>query len=136
MIKRADIVAEARKWLGTPFHHQGRCTAGIDCAGLVVKIAHALNISDFDYVTYAREPDGATLQKIMNENLIRKPVKDAKDGDIYLMRFLKHPQHLAIKTDIGVIHSHSAAGKVVETNLDDKWFKRVLAVYSYPGVEQ
>jgi cell wall-associated NlpC family hydrolase len=30
---RAAVVAEARSWLGTPFHHQGRVkAAGVDCA--------------------------------------------------------------------------------------------------------
>ena len=36
LITRAAIVAEARSWLGTPYHHQAsRKGAGADCLGLV-----------------------------------------------------------------------------------------------------
>jgi len=35
---RAAVVAEARCWLGTPFHHQGRVKgAGVDCAMLLAE---------------------------------------------------------------------------------------------------
>ena len=34
--QRAAVVAEARSWLGTPYHHQGALAgAGCDCLGLV-----------------------------------------------------------------------------------------------------
>ncbi len=37
--RRAAIVAEAERWLGTPFHHQGRVKrAGVDCAMLLAEV--------------------------------------------------------------------------------------------------
>lgn len=36
---RASVVARARAWLGTPYHHQGRVLgAGVDCAGLLCEV--------------------------------------------------------------------------------------------------
>ena len=46
------IVAQARTWLGTRFHHQGRLKAnaehkgGVDCLGLIVEVSRELNITD------------------------------------------------------------------------------------------
>ena len=35
-LKRADIVDEARKWIGTPYRHQAsRMGVGADCLGLI-----------------------------------------------------------------------------------------------------
>ena len=38
---RQLVVSEAREWLGTPFHHQGRVKGGgVDCAMLLAEIYH------------------------------------------------------------------------------------------------
>lgn len=40
---RADALAEARKWIGTPYHHQAsRAGVGCDCLGLVSGVWRAL----------------------------------------------------------------------------------------------
>ncbi len=40
---RAKIVAEARRWIGTPYRHQASCIgAGADCLGLVRGVWRAL----------------------------------------------------------------------------------------------
>lgn len=37
--QRAAVVAAARSWLGTPYHHQGRVKgAGVDCAMLLAEV--------------------------------------------------------------------------------------------------
>lgn len=36
---RASILAEARSWLGTPFHHKGRIKhVGVDCGGFIYEV--------------------------------------------------------------------------------------------------
>ena len=52
------IVAEARTWLGVPWRHQGRSRAGVDCAGLVVLVARALELADHDSTAYGRRAQG------------------------------------------------------------------------------
>lgn len=36
---RADVLWHAHRWLGTPYHHQGRVLGvGVDCAGLLCEV--------------------------------------------------------------------------------------------------
>ena len=52
---RSRIVATAREYLLTPFHHQGRKKGvGIDCVGLIACVGHELGILDYDCTDYSR----------------------------------------------------------------------------------
>lgn len=130
---RNEIVAQARTWLGTPWHHQGRLKGvGVDCIGLVIEVLKELGIQTEDTTDYSRFPDGKSLQEAMARHFVEadKP----QPGDILLMRVTKMPQHVGFVTDKGVIHSYYGAG-VVETGLGKNWKERVVAAYSVPGVE-
>lgn len=133
IVTRADIVSEARKNLGVRWHHQGRSRAGIDCIGLVIKVAHALGLSTFDIIDYSRQPDPTMLRALMAEHMT--PVDAPQLGDVLLMRFETEPQHVAIVTDIGMIHAYAQARRVVEHRLDSQWRSRVLGYYQYKGIE-
>ena len=44
MVLRSDILCEARRWIGTPYRHQGSCRgAGCDCLGLVRGVWRAIH---------------------------------------------------------------------------------------------
>lgn len=53
-IKPEQIAAQARTWLGTHYHHQGRLKksergkGGVDCIGLIIGIIDELGIQDGD----------------------------------------------------------------------------------------
>lgn len=48
-ITRADVVAEALSWLGTPYHHLADVKgAGVDCAMLLVRVYAALGLIPAD----------------------------------------------------------------------------------------
>jgi NlpC/P60 family putative phage cell wall peptidase len=137
----ADVVAEARSWLGTRFHHQGRLKGvGVDCAGLVVGVAEALGLPVQDRTDYTRQPDGTMLEETCDAQFIRIPIEDIRPGDLLLMRFEQEPQHLAIVGDyevggLSVIHAYAQVRKVVETRLDDVWLSRVVVAYRFQGIE-
>lgn len=133
MTTRADVVATARGYLGVRWHHQGRSVAGMDCAGLVVRVAHDLGLSDFDSADYGRLPLGQKMREIMDANMDR--VTAYQPGDVLLMRFETEPQHLAIVTDYGIIHALAQSRKVVEHRLDDVWASRIVAAYKFRGIE-
>lgn len=126
-----DIVEAARLYLGTPFKHQGRYKHGIDCGGLLILAAREMGIYLQDIPGYHRMPDDQTLKAALDTQLIR--TSRGKDntlyGDILLMAFRKNPQHIAIRTDKGIIHAHEDSGGVIETNLDERWRKRIRGVY-------
>ena len=53
-VTQEDIINQARTWLGTKYHHQGRLKkssrgdGGVDCIGLVIGIIDELGIQDGD----------------------------------------------------------------------------------------
>ena len=133
MITRAQIVAEARTFLGARWQHQGRTKNAIDCAGLVIKVAHNLGVTSFDETGYARRPDSYRLIELLNQHAL-KVKGEGRPGDILLLAFQNVSQHLAILTDKGMIHAYAPARKVVEHGLNDEWRGRIVDIYQYPGV--
>lgn len=133
MTTRQDIVDEARKHLGCRWVHQGRSRAGVDCVGLVIKVAHGLGLSTFDIADYSRQPDPAMMRALLAEHM--EPASKPQLGDVLLMRFEKEPQHVAIVTDIGIIHAYAQARRVVEHRLDSVWKSRIVGAYAFKGIE-
>jgi cell wall-associated NlpC family hydrolase len=133
MTTRQQIIDAARSYRGCAYHHQGRNRAGIDCAGLIVCVGRDVGIELRDMGGYPRTPDGKALRSFVEEQASR--VTEYQPGDILLMRFERDPQHLAIVTDRGMIHSYLGAGKVTEHGIDATWAKRIVAAYAFPGVE-
>lgn len=132
MIERKDIVQAARKYLGVRYLHQGRSPAGLDCLGLLVLTAKDLNYKSEDSVDYAKIPDGKILRAGIERNLEKS--SGLQLGNVLLMKFESNPQHLAILTDIGIIHSYAYVRKVVEHRLDSVWKSRIVAEYSMRGI--
>lgn len=133
---RDEVLAEARTWLGTPFRHQGRCRGvGVDCIGLIVGVARGLGLAVRDRADYPRQPDGHSLEAALDGQLMRLRPGEIRPADVLLMRIRRMPQHVGILAENGVIlHAHSAAGRVVEMRLDERWWDRVVAGYRFPGV--
>lgn len=136
MIARADIVAAARGWLGTPWHHQGRLKGvGVDCVGVVIGVAGELGISDFDITGYGHRPDSRELERLAGHLMVEVPVAEAQPGDVLLLDVDKQPQHLAFVTDVGMLHAYAPLRRVVEHRRDAAWDDRIVAVFQLPGVE-
>jgi NlpC/P60 family putative phage cell wall peptidase len=131
---KSKIVAKAREYVGTPFHHQGRLKGvGVDCIGLVVCTYRDLELSHKDSLGYSKFPDGKTLEAGLTQSLDRIPVEEAVPGDVLVFRMRAHPCHIGIKTDHGVIHTYAGLGKVVEHRIDDFWQRRLCAAYRLRG---
>jgi cell wall-associated NlpC family hydrolase len=135
MTTRQDIVDESRKWLQTRWVHQGRSRAGVDCVGLVIRVAHALNLSTFDTADYSRQPDPARMRALLAEHMEPVPIGSAQPGDVLLMRFEREPQHVAIVTDLGIIHAYAQVRRVVEHRLDSIWKSRIVGAYQFKGID-
>ena len=133
---RARIVAASRECLGTPFRHQGRVPGhGLDCVGLAVHVGHSLGLVRYDVRAYSRLPAGGELERhLAVAGLRSKSVEAALPGDLYLMVFESDPQHVAIKTDRGIIHAYLSARRVVEHGLNDIWRRRIVGAYAFPGL--
>jgi cell wall-associated NlpC family hydrolase len=133
-----DVIAAARSCLGTPFQHQGRIKGlALDCAGLAISVADDLGIVYQDVQGYSRLPVRSLLQSALIDQPELKRVETCAmaPGDILLMRFGRHPQHLALYTGSTIIHSYEAAGFVCEHDLSDEWRQRIVAVYRFRVLE-
>lgn len=137
MATRSDVIARARSYLGCPYHHQGRIGAGLDCIGLAIAVCRDLDLGDFDFQAYSREPDGITL--VAEIEKICTPIQQYQPGDLLVFRIRKYPQHCGIVTGtpegLGLIHAYQSIGRVAEHNLTDWWVERIVGAYRLPGVE-
>ncbi len=142
MVTPAQVVAEARSWIDTPYQHQARMkVVGADCIGLVIGVAKALGLREpeFDVGGYSRTPDGSELRRGCDAQMTPIARSDIAPGHVLLLRFKTEPQHMAIVGDspeggLTMIHAYAAAGKVVEHRLADVWRKRIVQAYALPGV--
>lgn len=128
---RAEIVAAAREWQGVPFHHQGRTRAGCDCAGVLIGVARDLEIEVFDLTTYDHDPDERELRRILAANMRAIPIADAQPGSVYLMQFGGRATHLALRTDLGILHAYAPVRRVVETALDPVLARAIVGAWEF-----
>lgn len=134
-ITREQFVVEARDWLGTPYQHQGRLKGtACDCIGLVIGVSRAVGLDVPDAPDYGRRPDGR-LRGTLEAHLSRVPLADAQGGDVLLFAWHATPIHVAILTDPDhFIHAYLPNRCVVESRLDEKTRRNVIAAYCIPGV--
>lgn len=141
------IVACARGWIGTRFHHQGRVKkthahkGGVDCLGLLVGVAAELHLCGRDGLPlmladechYSHSPDTRYLRRRLADLLLDIPVSQANAGDVLLLSVDGNPQHLAITSELGnmqgLIHAYAPARAVIEHHLDTWWMERIEAVF-------
>ncbi|MDA0780790.1 MAG: NlpC/P60 family protein [Rickettsiales bacterium] len=148
MVNRNDIVVEARSWIGTRFHHQGRVKkssndkGGVDCIGLILGVAEAVGIThngisyyNYDKREYAKVPDNDRLKLSFQKYLKEIDTADVKSGDILMFKFDKEPQHVGFvvkeKKYINLIHCYMQARGVVEHRLDEYWKNRIVTAFAF-----
>ncbi|MEH6474507.1 MAG: NlpC/P60 family protein [Sneathiella sp.] len=127
-----QVVAEARRWIGVRWHHQGRSfEQGVDCIGLCLQVAENLELQVPKVSGYPRRQNGSELVSTMGNTL--KPIsRDGwQQGDIALFKdggFPIHTGFLALNNgQVTVIHAHARRRKVVEEELET--FGTPVAIY-------
>lgn len=130
----------AKRWLGTPFHLQGRIKhVGCDCLGLLMGLAKELNLktkdgtylADCDRKNYHIIHDGKILEEELDKLLIQND--QVEEGNLLLLEYDNNPQHLGVVTQYNahkaIIHAHIKHRKVVEHILDCETSKRIKKSY-------
>ncbi|RCS59713.1 C40 family peptidase [Parvibium lacunae] len=123
MTDRENILAIARGWLGTPWHHQARCKgAGVDCAQFLLAVyAEAGLIKAFEPDDYSQDWMLHSDQPLFVEVLKRyaTPVDFGLPGDVAMFTVGRQPAHAAIVVDWPtIIHAYRAEGIVTESRAD------------------
>lgn len=137
------VVAAARRWIGTPYRHQGACRgAGCDCLGLVRGLWREIMGEEperppaysMDWAEPARDE---VLWRAAARHLIRRPLTAEAPGDVILFRMREGSvaKHLGIAARTGTqasfVHAYSGHG-VVETTLSLPWRRRIVARFAFP----
>ena len=137
--QRAAVVAEARSWLGTPYHHMGRVKGvGADCLTLPICCYQAAGIvpRDFKVAFYPRDwnlhrADERYLEGVLQFG--REIEGPPLPGDLVLWKFGRCFAHGAVVVDWPVvIHAHINRACILEDVSRATWLNTI----GEPGPER
>jgi NlpC/P60 family putative phage cell wall peptidase len=140
MPTRDEIVRAARRYIGTPYHHQAALAgAGCDCLGLVRGVWRDL---------YGGEPEqpppyspdwGETgsvehMLAAAHRHMVPITIAEADAGDVMIFR-LRHgliAKHAAILTSrTSMIHAQSE-DQVREVTMNGWWLRHAAGAFAFP----
>lgn len=151
-IQRAAVVREARRWLGTPYHHRAAVLGvGVDCAQLVLEAFVGAEIEErFDPGSYNHDwhlhRNEERYLEIVESYMARVDsselsLKDRQEpcllnpGDVVMFRVGRTFSHAAIVTAWPyIIHSYFPSRMVEEVSIiGTPMAERPMRSYSYWG---
>lgn len=142
LLRRHDVVAITRAWIGTPYRHQASVAGvGTDCLGLVRGIWRTLYGSEPESIpAYSRDWAEASGEEAMlaaaRRCMVEVAAGEIQPGDVLVFRWrrgvvAKHAGVLAGPTAM----IHAAEGAVVaEVPLSPRWRRRLVAAFKFPGI--
>ena len=126
MVKTMDAIRTARSLIGTPYRE-------LDCIGLIVRVIRTSPGGVGAYRTAGTNTlwrSAEASAKYRDLTWRQEGIIGAQAGMLAFKRRGTDVHHVGLVTGDGtVVHSSSAAGKVVETKLDASW--QLLAVHRY-----
>ncbi len=122
-----------------------------DCVGLAYMVGEEMGlhwrtgklIERFENMNYQAQPTDDFVNCECQRLLVEKSKWSMQEGDVISMKMPTIPCHVGIVTKLyvgtpdeclGVIHSYSPAGKVVETVIDGALMNRIHGCFSFPEV--
>ena len=138
---RQEIVAAARRWVGTAYVNQAStCGQGTDCLGLIRGVWREVVGEEPEkmpyYSPYWGEVSGnEAMMEAAHRWFDVIDVKNMGSGDMVLFRWKDAAvaRHAGILTGQNrFIHAYEKAG-VVETTLGSQWHRRIVAAYRFPS---
>ena len=125
-------ILAARSYLGVPYFHTGRSRLGLDCGGLLVMVSRDCGFRHHDLPSsYSRRPNPRFQQLLDRQMLVLGPDDPIEPADWYLFWMEERGvgQHVAMRTDRGIIHANEQAGRVIETELPGHYERQIVARY-------
>jgi cell wall-associated NlpC family hydrolase len=137
MPRNNDVIAEARKYLGVRWSHQGRDRLGIDCAGLILRVGNDLGLIDYTPPIYHRRTAGLEfLSHFSNNGLVEIGYPNRQHGDILLFEDGSFPCHcglLVIEDGVEyLLHAHAPKKMVVEERITLTWINKLTNIFRFP----
>lgn len=120
---RPGVIAEARSWIGTPWHHMGRLKGiGVDCAMLLAEVYERAGVIGRVYVEpypmqWHLHRDDERLMDIVNNYAHEIPQSEARPGDMLLVQYGRAFSHAGVIVDgdgLTVVHAVNGSGVILE----------------------
>ena len=131
MVKTMDAIRTARSLIGTPYSE-------LDCINLIKEVIRTSPGGVPSYTTAGTNSLWKSAEmsaKYRDLTWRQEGIAGARAGMLAFKRRSRDVHHVGLVTGDGtVIHSSSAAGKVVETKLDDTW--KLLSAHRYIEVQE
>jgi cell wall-associated NlpC family hydrolase len=135
---RDQVVAEARRWIGTNWRHQGRSARGVDCLGLIVMVANAFGVPVRDRTDYARDPTSSALLVSLRSHLVFVRPDENHVGTVGIFRQVKTPCHVGILTTrngmLHVVHGRAGVQTVIEEQVEGAVDLHLVEAGAFPGL--
>ncbi len=123
-LARARVVAAAREWTGTPYHHMADVKgAGCDCAMLLVRVYCDLGLVEpFDPRPYTRDWHlHRSEERYLGFLLARaRVIPRPQAADVILFRYgrcFSHGGIVTVPEPLTIVHAFAPAGRVIEEEL-------------------
>lgn len=120
---RSAIIAEARSWVGTKWHHMGRLKGiGVDCAMLLAEVYERAGVIGRVYVEpypmqWHLHRDDERLKEIVAQYALPVPQSEAKPGDMILVKYGRAFSHGGVLVDgegLTIVHAVNGSGVILE----------------------
>lgn len=143
MTTRAAIVAEARDWLKTPYHHRQRVKGvGVDCAQLLIGVFSGVGlVAPFETDDYPRDwmlhREEDRFRAYVRQYADQIAVEEVLPGDVCLYLYGKCFAHGAVVVEWPlIIHADSKFGAVTMAEGDQgRLAGRPVEFYRVRGVQ-
>ena len=137
-LRSAEVVAEARRWLGTPYRHQASlCGAGCDCLGLLRGVWRAVVGPEPEalppYRASLRDIVSASALEMTADRLLDRTIQSPGAGRVVLFRMRTDlpAKHCGILTgEDRFIHAQEGLG-VIEAPIGG-WEARISRYFDFP----
>ena len=141
-VTRAQIIAEARTWAGTPFQHNQTCKGhGCDCIGLVIGTFRALGSLPPDYYppAYSQQWHAHKNEEVLLHNAQAMGFRITPDaprpGDLLVFKYGRVCSHVGIYLgDDSFVHAFFSLQRAVIQPLRGELADRLRHVMVAPWV--
>lgn len=142
MTRQDEIVAAARGWIGTPYHHQASLKGvGADCLGLVRGVWREV-VGEEPEAPPAYEPGWAEMGGLeamaaaARRHLREIPHAEYRAGDVLLFRWRAHlpAKHAGIAASRALMVHAQEQAMVTEVALTPWWLRHLAFAFRFPGV--
>ena len=137
-----EIVEAARRWIGTPYHHQASVRGvGCDCLGLVRGVWREVSGCDVGGdANYSRDwAEASGIESMLDgaaQHLARIEAASMSAGDVLVFRLrpLYVAKHAGIVASAATFIHAMEGAPACEVALSPWWRKRIAGVFRFPAV--